>query len=192
MGHIGVAVILLVALLTACSDSDEPTGLNAVHVKASGDSITLQSGNRLIDSGVLAPGSTMENRGHNGQRAQEMIDGTYGNLPEKNMDFVYTFSFGVNECMQGKSTSEYIGSMEDILTRYRGYLVVLEAPWRVTNPNCSDRIDDYREKLQLLGIKYNVSVVIEDSQETTESIHLTSKHMNDRARLLATTIKGLQ
>lgn len=187
------SILTLVLSLAACGGSDNPPEMtDPVHVKVSGDSITLQSGNRLIDVGVLPAGSTMENRGNNGQRAQEMIDGTYGSLPELNKAFVYTFSFGTNECLQGKSTSEYLSSMEDILTRYRGYRVVLEAPWRVTSPRCDSRIDAYREGLRLLGIKYNVPVVIEDSQETTEGIHLTSKHMDDRARLLATAIKGMQ
>lgn len=194
-----LALVFMLSL-TACGGGDsEPQQvqfdlITPRHVVVSGDSITLQGGTRIFDhlKSSLPQGSTFENRGRNAQRALEMIEGTYGSLPELNKNSIYVFSFGTNEYLQGRPVQEYIDSIETILNLYRGYTVVLEAPWLVVNQGCScNNIIEFREKLKQLGLKYNVPVVLENSKDNTDTIHLTGQHMDERAALVATTILGI-
>lgn len=191
-------ILSLFLFLSACgggTSEPAPKLTSPIHIIVSGDSITLQGGNGIL-SHVLntRPGSTMENRGRNAQRAQEMIDGTYGSLPDLNKEHVYVFSFGTNEFLQGRTVQEYIASMEDMLVRFKGYKVVLEAPWLVVAPGCNcygggNTIVQFRDGLVALGAKYKVPVApLEYSLENTDTIHLTGKHMDERAALVAKTI----
>ncbi len=192
-----LAIILITLSLIACggggSDSEESVKVvsnTPVHVIVMGDSITAQSGMRVRDHLQKAkPGSTMENLGYNARRAKEMLEGTYGSLPVLNKNFFYVVSFGTNEYLQGRSVEEYIKSIEDILIYFKGYNVILEAPWLVVNKGCScNNINDFRDQLKILGAKYNVPVLLENSLENTDTIHLTGPHMDERAALVAKTI----
>ena len=179
------------ALLAACflyvlvgCGAGAPSPDKPVRVEQRGDSITHQAGQMLAD--YLPTGSEVINMGVDGSMARDI--GT----PAFRADTVHTFSYGVNECIGAVSPESYRATLNHILTAGRGYLIVLEAPWRVVDPRCNPAIDLYRAVVVELGKLYGVPVVIEDDQtHIGEGIHLTESHMRVRAQLLAAAILKL-
>jgi hypothetical protein len=157
-----------------------------------GDSITRQAGTTLLD--YLPVGSTVVNMGLDGQKASDATNGRYGSMPIFEKDKIYTFSWGVNEALNGFSDLDYELPMNYVFNACKGYKCVIEAPWLMLNPqnNAPDAVIRYRAILKRLGAQYNIPVVFEDSQEHIgEGIHLTEAHMRIRAGLLAAEILKL-
>lgn len=152
-------------------------------VKMYGDSITLQAKQTIAE---FLPCYTIENHGVGGAKASQMPP------PQWDSETVYTISYGANECLNKVPVESYRLTLNHILNEAKGHKVVLEAPWRLTNPRCAGRIDQYRNVVVELGAQYGVPVAIENDQtHDGGGIHLPTSHTRARAELLAFYIKGL-
>lgn len=181
---------LFVILLTlaGCGDgvpnvaSSDTAACRTVHMY--GDSITHQAGQTIEE---FLPCYTVVNHGSDGTMARDMV------VPVWGKDAVYTISYGVNECLGNVSPESYRLSLNHILNAGRGQRIVLEAPWRVVDPRCSDNIEQYRQVVVDLGKVYGIPVAELDMNQDHigEGIHLTQSHMRERARLLAAEILKL-
>lgn len=177
---------LLVVLLFACAADygAYPETQTCRKVEMFGDSITHQAGQTIEQ---FLPCYTVINHGSDGTMARQMA------LPVWDKETVYTVSYGVNECLNNVSPNDYRLALNHILNAANGQRIVIEAPWRVVDPRCNPMIEEYRAVAVQLGALYNVPVAIEDNQDHIgEGIHLPQTHMQARAELLATLIKGLK
>jgi hypothetical protein len=182
--HIALfTAMILIACAADVGIYPDPVPLNNHILKRHGDSITHQAGDDIKE---FLPSWLVENRGVDGAMAQDI--GT----PAFEVGVTYSFSYGTNECLGAVPPENYRLSLNHILNAAKGYRVVLEAPWRVVDPRCNPRVDEYRQVVVDLGKAYSVPVVIEDNQDHIgEGIHLTQAHMRERARLLAAAILKL-
>jgi hypothetical protein len=183
---------LFTAILAVACSADfgaypEPallTPLAPCHVKRNGDSITRQAGGDLKE---FLPNCVIDNLGVDGAMARDI--GT----PVFESGVTYSFSYGTNECLGAVSPEDYRLTLNHILHTGKGHRIVLEAPWRVVDPRCNPRIEEYRQTVIDLGKAYNIPVVELDMNQDHigEGIHLPPSHMRERARLLAAVILKL-
>lgn len=181
-------IALVAILLIACNDgtstvtSSDTATCRTVHMY--GDSITHQAGQTIEE---FLPCYSVINHGADGTMARDMP------MPVWDKEAIYTISHGVNECLGNVSPESYRLSLNHILNAGKGQRIVLEAPWRVVDPRCSDNIEQYRQVVVDLGRFYGVPVAIENNQDHIgEGIHLTQNHMRARAEVVANLIKGLK
>jgi hypothetical protein len=146
-----------------------------------GDSITLQAKHTIAE---FLPCYTIVNHGRGGSMAGQIA------LPSWDKETVYTVSYGANECLQHVSIAQYRASIVRILEAGRGYRIVLEAPWRLTNPKCSPQVENFRQVVVELGALYNVPVAELDMNQDHDGggIHLRQPHAILRAQLLAAAV----
>jgi hypothetical protein len=178
-------VILCLLLLAGCGDgaptvtSSDTATCRVVHMY--GDSITRQAGQTIAQ---FLPCYTIINHGVDGSIARHMT------IPKWDKEAVYTISYGANECLKSISAAEYRLSLNHILNASVGQKIVLEAPWRLVNPACSPRIDQYRAVVLELAELYNVPVAELDMNRDHDKwgIHLLLPHTTHRAKLLAAEI----
>jgi hypothetical protein len=179
-----VLLFLAFTLVLAACGEGVPVAKPPPPVWQRGDSITQQAGQTLL--GYLPAGTVLQNMGVPGSMARDV------ELPTYVKDAIYTYSFGVNECIGGVPPEEYRAALNHLVQKGIGFALVLEAPWRVTDPRCSNTIDLYRAVVVDLGRQYGVPVAIEDNQEHDgNGIHLTQAHMEVRAQVLARAISKL-
>lgn len=180
-----LTLAILSLTLTACGDSTATDIENPIcrKVEMYGDSITYQARQTIEE---FLPCYTVVNRGVAGAMARAMP------IPQWDSETVYTISYGANECLNKVPVESYRLTLNHILNEAKGHKVVLEAPWRLTNPRCAGRIDQYRNVVVELGAQYGVPVAIENDQtHDGGGIHLPTSHTRARAELLAFYIKGL-
>lgn len=186
MKHLaGIFIALSAIFLVACGDglptatSSDTASCRVVHMY--GDSITNQAGQTIAQ---FLPCYTVINHGVDGSMVRHM------KVPVWDKEAVYTISYGANECLKNISAAEYRLSLNHILNASIGQNIVLEAPWRLTDPRCSPRIDQYRAVVLELGELYNVPVAVLDENRDHDGagIHLKAPHAVHRARLLAAEI----
>jgi hypothetical protein len=188
-------IIVSLALIVFGCGSGSPTPpvvQPSLIVYQYGDSITRQAGTILLD--YLPAGSTANNMGLDGQKASDATNGRYGSMPVLEQGKVYTFSWGVNEALNGFTDSEYELPMNHVFNACKGFKCVIEAPWLMVNPqnNAPEAVVRYRAILKRLGVQYNIPVIFEDSQEHIgDGIHPNEAHARIRAKLLADAILKL-
>lgn len=169
----------------------------AAVVYQSGDSITQQSGQLLAE--YLPAGSTVINRGLPGQQAFNMVNGDYGSLPPLVAGAVYTYSFGANECLNGRGVGFYITYLEAAIIYTKGFITVIEAPWQLVNPanQCGDLSPSYQAATASLvnkyssvaGYKVSMAALDTDRSHDGAGIHLLEPHARLRMSLLGQAIE---
>ncbi len=191
--------ILVVLFLSACgSEAETPSTPVAVRVELLGDSVTRQSGDTLVRH--LPTGSSVVNHGLDGARASDFLTGRYGNLPLPwRKDTVYVVSFGANECLGGQDVADLVDATRGIIEHGRAAGLannfVIEAPWRVLHGinRCDLRIHDFRAAMVKLGVDMGVPTAIEDDTESIgDAVHITQRHNEIRAAVLAASILKIQ
>jgi GDSL-like Lipase/Acylhydrolase family len=189
--------IFIAMILIACAADvgiyPEPVTATPVHVVYYGDSLVHQSGGRLQK--LLPVGSTVDNRGLDGQMAWHAIGGSYGSI-DYNQNKIYVIAWGTNEALQGIADAQYRGDINHILVQLKGKKVVIESPPLLTNPqnDAPTTVVRFRAILRELGVTHAVPVV--DSvlrQDTWDGggIHPSSEHYDERAKALAAAILKL-
>jgi hypothetical protein len=199
-----ILIFLVIALLSACGTGggevpvvERPRTGVVVHLY--GDSVTDGAAPYL--SNYLAAGSTVYNYASWGQRAGGAIN---DGLPvNRDANHYYTFSWGVNECLNGEGTVYFQNSLEHIIQYMKGYRTVIEAPWHVLYGgiyNCTANIDNYRLVVQNLYHKYKdasgYNIAMPEIESRTDNIgdgiHLGEEHSRFRMQLLADAIYKLK
>ena len=100
-------VVSLILIIFGCNEGSTNNEIvqTPLVVYQLGDSITRQSNQTLLE--YLPQGSIVYNLGLDGQKASDATNNRYGSLPVFEQGKVYTFSWGVNEALNGFSDLEY-------------------------------------------------------------------------------------
>lgn len=177
--------LLLALLLVGCGGNTTPDLSSGVacRIEMRGDSITHQAG-QMIEQ--FLPGCEVNNFGVDASILADVVQP----VMTFDRDTVYTFSYGVNECLGGRmSVADYKATLNHVATQGKGYKLVFEAPWRVTHEACRSEMQAYRQAVVDVGLLHGVPVVVENEQgHNGDEVHLTYAHMLARAKLLATAI----
>lgn len=155
------------------------------HVVMQGDSITHQAGQTIAQ---FLPGCSIDNKGVDASILADVVQ------PVMVFDqgTVYTYSYGANECLgQRVSVADYKATLNHVATQAKGYKLIFEAPWNLTNPACYAA--PYRQAVYDVGLAHGVPVVIENGRDHIgDGIHLTAAHTVERARLLAAAVEKMR
>jgi hypothetical protein len=180
-----------VALFACGSGTSGP-----IAVELRGDSITQAAKGILADH---LPNSKVTNLGLGGQKAGDMLAGTYGSMPNtRSYDTVYAFSFGANECIRNTPLAEYKKNIDAVVVAMKGYKTVLEAPWLITTDEngCNLKAPAFRQAVVDTVAKYSAysdyritMPALDYYQEPNgDIIHPGIEHLHKRAQLMAEAI----